>query len=170
MGTGGLGFFQTQQNVGLHGVSWGDVDDDGDLDFFGGYSPNNANAIPINSCYLNDGNTWFTQFDPTSVIVEGECTTTCVNWVDYDNDGDMDLYVHNVICDNMLPALYENLGDMQFTRHDIVDEIYQYSFANSAVWGDLDNDADLDLYISIENNPFPGHLQTHQQPLLTCFI
>jgi hypothetical protein len=87
--------------------------------------------------------------------VEGECTTTCANWVDYDNDGDMDLYVHNVICDNMLPALYENLGDMQFIRHDIIDDAYRYSFANSAVWGDLDNDADLDLYIAVENNPFP---------------
>jgi hypothetical protein len=150
-----LGLFQQQENVYLHGVSWGDADDDGDLDFFVGYSAPNEYGIPINLCYLNDGNGEFTQFDPTSPIVEGECTTTCENWLDYDNDGDMDLYVHNVGCEGSLSALYENLGDMQFTKHDFIDEIYRYSWANSAVWGDLDNDADLDLFISIENNPFP---------------
>lgn len=148
-----LGLFQVEDNVYLHGVSWGDADDDGDLDFFGGYT--SSGGIPNNLCYLNNGDGSFTQFDTTSIIVEGECTTTCVNWVDYDNDGDMDLYVHNVICDNMLPALYENLGNMNFTRHDIVDEMYRYSLANSSVWGDLDNDADLDLFITVENNDFP---------------
>ena len=153
--TSGLGFFTQQDNVGLHGVSWGDPDDDGDLDFYGGYSPTNEYGIAINSCYINNGNGVFVQFDPTSPIVEDTCTTTCANWLDYDNDGDMDLYVHNVHCEGSLSALYENLGNMQFTRHDFIDEIYRYSWANSSVWGDLDNDGDLDLFISIENNPFP---------------
>ena len=150
-----LGLFQVQNNVILHGVSWGDVDNDGDFDFYGGYSASNENGIPINLCYINNGDGSFVQFDPTSIIVEDTCTTPCVNWVDYDNDGDMDLYVNNFSCDNSLPALYENLGDMQFTKHVIVDEIYRHSFANSAVWGDLDNDGDLDLYISVENNELP---------------
>jgi hypothetical protein len=153
LGAASLGLFQVQANVGLHGVSWGDPDDDGDLDFFGGYSSNGG--IPKNLCYLNNGSGDFEQFDPTSPIVEGECTTPCINWVDYDNDGDMDLYVHNFSCDNKLPSLYENLGDMQFTRHDIIDEMYRHSFANSSVWGDLDNDGDLDLFITVENNEFP---------------
>jgi len=149
-----LGLFQDQANVFLHGMSWGDADDDGDLDFFGGYS-SLSGGIPINLCFLNNGDGSFEKFDPSSPIVEGECITTCANWVDYDNDGDMDLYVHNVICENTLPALYENLGGLQFTRHDIIDEMYRYSLANSSVWGDLDNDGDLDLFISVENNEFP---------------
>ncbi len=155
LGLTDLGLFQPQQNVNLHGVSWGDVDNDGDFDFYGGYSANNTNGIPINVCCLNNGNGSFVQFDPTSVIVEDTCNTHCVNWVDYDNDGDMDLYVNNFWCDNSLPALYENLGEMQFTKHIIVDEMYRYSHAISDVWGDLDNDADLDLYISVENNESP---------------
>ncbi len=111
---------------------------------------NTPNDSWSKTCYLNDGNGALVQFDPTSPIVEDACFTPCVNWVDYDNDGDMDLYVHNVGCEGSLSALYENLGDMQFTKHDFIDEIYRYSWANSAVWGDLDNDADLDLFISVE--------------------
>jgi len=152
-----LGLFQQQPYVFLHGVSWGDPDDDGDFDFYGGYTANigGPSGIPINLCFLNEGNGEFVQFDPTSPIVEGECATPCANWVDYDNDGDMDLYVHNVMCDNLLPALYENLGNMEFTRHDIIDEMYRHSFSNSSVWGDLDNDGDLDLFMTVENNEFP---------------
>ncbi len=156
LGTSGLGFFQTQLNVYLHGVSWGDPDNDGDFDFYGGYTADiGSSGNPVNICYLNDGNTWFTQFDPSSPIVEGACTTPSVNWVDYDNDGDMDIYVHNIWSDNILPALYENLGNMEFTKHEIIDEIYRHSFSNSSVWGDLDNDGDLDLFLTVENNDFP---------------
>jgi len=153
-----LGLFHVEENVLLHSVSWGDADNDGDLDFYGGYSATNDTGIPINLCYLNNGNGAFVEFDPTSVIVEDTCNTLCVNWVDFDNDGDMDLYVHNPVCDNSLPALYENLGNMEFARHEIIDEIYRYSFASSGSWGDLDNDADLDLFITVENNvnPFTG--------------
>jgi len=150
-----LGLFQEQAGVFLHGISWGDPDDDGDFDFYGGYTPSmgGPEGIPKNICYLNDGDGAFEQFDPTSVIVEDTTATTCANWVDYDNDGDMDLYVHNHFGDgdNEMPGLFENLGDMQFTRHNIIDEMYRYYYANSSVWGDLDNDGDLDLYISVEN-------------------
>ena len=164
LGATDLGLFQEQEDVFLHGVSWGDLDNDGDFDFYGGYS-SLTGGIPTNVCQLNNGNGSFTQFDPTSVIVEDTCLTTCANWVDYDNDGDMDLYVHNFGCEGSLSALYENLGDMQFTRHDIIDEAYRYSFANSAIWGDLDNDADLDLFITIENNVFPfGGYDTSATP------
>jgi len=167
-GSTNLGLFHVE-NVLLHGVSWGDVDNDGDFDFYGGYSENGG-GTPKNNCYLNDGNGAFVEFDPTSPIVQDTCTTTCANWVDYDNDGDMDIYVHNVICDCSLPALYENLGDMQFIRHVFVDEMYRYSFANSAVWGDLDNDADLDLYISIENNEFPWGGGTSATPYNVLYL
>jgi hypothetical protein len=150
----GLGIFHEQENVILNGVSWGDPDNDGDFDFYGGYT-SFSGGNQKNVCFLNDGNGSFVQFDPTSTIVEKSCFTPSANWVDYDNDGDMDLYINNIMCDNSLPALYENLGDMEFTKHDIIDEIYRHSHAVSDCWGDLDNDGDLDLFITVENNPFP---------------
>ncbi len=167
-----LGLFNEPPNILLHGMSWGDCDDDGDMDFYGGYSSTNDDGIPINVCYLNNGNGSFVQFDPTSLIVEDTCTTSCMNWVDYDNDGDMDLYIVNGTLDSIdgpLNALYENLGNMQFTKHVFEDEMYRNSFKASSAWGDLDNDSDLDLYVTVENNTSPWTGDTSATPYNLLF-
>ena len=150
-----LGYFHDQEIGYLHGVSWGDVDDDGDMDFYGGYS----GTWPRNKCFLNNGNGGFVLFDSTSVITDNLSTITqSLNWVDYDNDGDMDLFILETVSgyqNEGFSAIYENLGDMQFERHMIGNPIYNGSFTMSSVWGDLDNDADLDLYLTVENNENP---------------
>jgi hypothetical protein len=159
-----LGQLHEAAYVFMHGMSWGDCDDDGDMDVYGGYSsdgPEGGN-VSKNACFLNNGDGNFVKFDPASVIVDDSTSeNTSVNWVDYDNDGDMDLYVLNFTGDSIngpLNALYENLGNMQFIKHIFEDEMYRNSFKVSSLWGDLDNDADLDLYVTIENNVFPWSL------------
>ncbi len=59
---------------------------------------------------------------------------------DYDNDGDLDLYIAN--------ALYRNNGDGTFT--DVTKEagVENTGVCLSCVWGDYDNDGDLDLYVA----------------------
>lgn len=157
-----LGLLHGPPNIGLHGMSWGDCDDDGDMDFYGGYSyaGSEPGQVSKNACFLNNGDGTFVKFDETSVIVDDSTSENmCVNWVDYDNDGDLDLYVLNFTLDSIngpLSALYENLGSMQFTKHVFEDEMYRNSFKVSSIWGDLDNDADLDLYVTVENNVLPG--------------
>ncbi len=156
-----LGLLHEAEYVLMHGMSWGDCDDDGDMDVYGGYSYDGPEGgiVSKNACFLNNGDGTFVKFDPTSVIVDDSTSeNSCVNWVDYDNDGDMDLYVLNFTLDSIdgpLNALYENLGNMQFAKHVFEDEMYRNSFKVSSVWGDLDNDADLDLYVTIENNVLP---------------
>lgn len=67
-----------------------------------------------------------------------------VLWVDFDNDGDKDLYITSFLAAN---RLYENTGDLQF--EDItesaglpIDEFTTFG----ACWGDYDRDGWLDLY------------------------
>lgn len=69
---------------------------------------------------------------------------------DYDNDGDMDLYVTNSR-KGFPNALYRNNGDGTFT--DVAQEAGvanvndKDGLSMDAVWGDYDNDGDDDLYI-----------------------
>jgi len=171
-----IGVLHDPDNIMLHSISWGDVDDDGDFDAYGGYSGDNPGDgnLSKNVCFINNGDGTFIKFDETSVIVDDpNAENACVNWVDYDNDGDMDLYVLNFTLDTIdgpLNALYENMGEMQFTKHVFEDEMYRNSFTNSSVWGDLDNDADLDLYVSIENNVFPWGGDTSATPYNLIFL
>jgi len=62
---------------------------------------------------------------------------------DYDQDGDDDLYFSNQSGSNIL---YENLGNGLF--EDVTEEagVKTDGLSFSAVWGDIDNDGDLDLF------------------------
>ena len=66
------------------------------------------------------------------------------SWEDYDNDGDMDLYVSNDYARN---NLYRNDGG-KFV--DVAEElgVGDQAFGMAVTWGDYDHDANMDLYIS----------------------
>ena len=77
----------------------------------------------------------------TGAIVTDEMDSQSCSWVDYDNDGDLDLFVTNETTNN---ALYQNNGDDSFTR--ITSAVIVSDFGGSPTWGDYDNDGDLDLF------------------------
>jgi enediyne biosynthesis protein E4 len=68
------------------GPAWGDVDNDGDLDLFVPY--HNA----TNVFFLNNGNGTFTASELGSPLREG-VRAGSASWMDYDNDGFLDLFV-----------------------------------------------------------------------------
>ncbi len=65
-------------------------------------------------------------------------------WADYDNDGDLDLFIANSYGAN---RLLQNNGDYGFW--DVtVGLLGDTGNAMGAAWGDYDNDGDLDLYVA----------------------
>jgi len=66
-------------------------------------------------------------------------------WGDYDNDGDMDLYVSGITNE----GLYENDGTGVFSNVTTSSRIRIQS-PDGAAWGDYDNDGYLDLIIAQE--------------------
>jgi hypothetical protein len=78
-------------------------------------------------------------------------------WGDYDNDGNVDLFLVNFkgninaeqnTSNDASHALYRNNGDGTFSDVTKSVGLDKPSFGMGAAWGDFDNDDDLDLYIS----------------------
>ena len=121
---------------GSAGSSWGDYDNDGDLDLFVANSGNNF-------LYTNNGGGSFTAITTGPVVTDGGISFSG-SWGDYDNDGDLDLFVAN----SGNNFLYANNGDGSFTAitTGVVVTSGGTSFGSS--WGDYDNDGDLDLFVA----------------------
>jgi hypothetical protein len=119
-------------------ASWGDYDNDGDLDLYVGNLVGMANLL-----YRNDGEGRLTQIEVGPMVVDGGATSA-VNWADVDNDGDLDLLAGNW---GAAAVLYANLGDGRFVRADTGDLSRHVLRTSSLAWGDYDGDGDLDLYV-----------------------
>jgi hypothetical protein len=69
-----------------------------------------------------------------------------VNWVDFDNDGDKDLYVTSNTDGN---KLYLNDAEFNFTDVTVISGLPSLNiFTYGASWGDYDNDGYLDVFLS----------------------
>ncbi len=119
-------------------VNWTDIDSDGFVDLF----VTNEESASEN-IYKNNGNGTFTTIT-TGILVTSGRNTMSGSWGDYDNDGDMDVFLAN---DKSLNGLYRNDGNFTFTA--IVDTVSRTpSNSFSSAWSDVDNDGDLDLFVT----------------------
>jgi len=127
-------------------ASWGDYDNDGDLDLFKGIGGNTSNTLYENSGAVNFFNT------NNGVIASDKLSTLGASWADIDNDGDFDLFVANFLGQNN--SLYINNGDKTFTQIKTGAIVNDGGRSVGTSFGDIDNDGDLDLFVGnhIENN------------------
>ena len=83
--------------------------------------------------------------------------TQTAAWADYDNDGDLDLYVGNEhLPDPEASArsqLFRNAGDGRFTDVAEVAGVAVEAFVKGVTWGDYDADGHPDLYVSVLGGP-----------------
>lgn len=120
------------------GVSVNDFDGDGDLDVY--FAGENGGGL-----FANDGAGKFSNVTK-SAGVETTGETRAGYFVDYDNDGDNDLFLTQV---GQPHLLLENNGDATFT--DVSRERNLRSgnhVTHEAVWVDVNNDGLLDVYVA----------------------
>jgi hypothetical protein len=129
-------------NSNSGGCAWGDYNSDGYIDLFV------ANAGPASDfLYRNNGNGTFTKITNDPVVIDVEHSGGG-SWGDYDNDGDLDLFVTGGVIGTSFNRLFRNNGNGTFTKVT-GDPIVTYShWAGGAGWCDFDNDSDLDMYVS----------------------
>ncbi len=129
------------------GAALVDVDGDGDLDAYLVQSGWNlaegaAPDSPANQLFLNRGDGFF---DPATDIGDGADRGYGMGVAvgDYDQDGDMDLYVTNLGPN----ALLRNDGAGHFENVAASAGVNDPGWSTAAVFFDLDNDGDQDLYV-----------------------
>ena len=125
-------------NARTQGFSFGDYDNDGYLDIFISYHT-------INKLYHNNGNGTFTPI--TNTIASQPSISWSSGWIDYDNDLNLDLFIHGNF--GSASRLLKNNGDGTFTaltNDPLVTTIVHNN--GGQTWGDYDNDGDLDVFVS----------------------
>ncbi|MGC1953098.1 MAG: CRTAC1 family protein [Gammaproteobacteria bacterium] len=151
---------------GSMGVDAADFDGDGDEDLFMTHISDETNTV-----YVNDGQGWFQdQSAQTGLGAPSQGYTAFgTAWIDYDNDGWLDLFVANGEV-KIIPALarsgdpyplhqpnqlLRNLGNGRFV--DVTaqaGEAFELSeVSRGAAFGDVDNDGDVDIVVTNNNGP-----------------
>ncbi|MBX2818618.1 MAG: VCBS repeat-containing protein [Rhodothermaceae bacterium] len=131
------------------GSSVVDYDNDGYLDIYvtnGAEIPDGEN----NFLYHNNGDGTFTRILTGPLVNDGK-SSSAGSWVDYDNDGDQDLFVADGFTEDVSQAnnsVYQNNGDGTFTEIDPVSIGIEHSQSSNGSWADYDNDGDFDLFIT----------------------
>jgi predicted nucleotidyltransferase len=121
------------------GVAWGDYDDDGDLDILlAGYT----GSARVTQVWRNDGDETFTQ---AGVALTG-IRLGSVAWGDYDHDGDLDiLLAGSTGSTTRATEVWRNNDNGTFTQ---VSTAPTGVSGGGAVWGDYDDDGDLDILLT----------------------
>lgn len=134
-------------------VAWGDYNHDGWVDLYvANYEVELSQCTP-DKLWKNLGGGLFEDVTMKVGIDEANLTYCGrgVAFGDYNNDGLLDLYVSNYRLDPNF--LYQNLGDGTFKevgfKKGLSGENVRGNFGHSigSVWGDFDNDNDLDLFV-----------------------
>jgi hypothetical protein len=137
-----VGTVPANEGGNSYGAAWGDYDNDGFADLFvaNGY----VSAAKRDFLYRNNRDGTFTKITNGVVATDSGSSTQCM-WGDFDNDGNLDLFVCNGNGPNFL---YWNRGDGTFIPVSSGSIATESGTSIGCSWGDFDNDGFLDLFVA----------------------
>ncbi|MEQ6121252.1 VCBS repeat-containing protein [Reichenbachiella sp. MALMAid0571] len=135
-----------------------DADGDGDVDLYvvsGGYEEKEGSDYYQDRLYENMGDGTFSK--ASDALPDNRISGSCVRSADYDNDGDLDLFVGGKLIPGKYPLspgsyLLKNEsqgGIVKFTdaTNDLAPFMSEFGMVSNAEWVDLDNDEKMDLVV-----------------------
>ena len=144
------------------GVTMADVNNDGYLDIYCAVA--GKKGIKNNQLFINNKNNTFTE-KAKEYHIDDNANSVQSTFFDYDNDGDLDLYIANYpiahpstsnmifknrmknVSDAETDKLFRNDGD-SFTNVTEIAGVKNYSFSLGITASDINNDGWQDLYVS----------------------
>ena len=170
-GTGSLTFYQGASSVAPNGIGtvpgggnyatvWIDYDNDRDMDMFIAKCRGGSTTISTNELWRNDGNGMFVNVADSNDYYNStypgvghnndsnlgdNVQTWSSAWADFDNDGDMDVYVGASNTTNGDSKLMMNNGDGTFTDITTGSGVLDASLGIENAPADFDNDGYVDI-------------------------
>jgi len=145
--TSGTAFTEGGESVASMASDFADCNGDGLLDIV-------VSDDAYGSLYMNVNNARFVDRTASAGVAQpkGQYVSWGVAFLDYDNDGDQDIFMANGDFHHLYPMedlLLENDGTGRFT--DVSDQrgawFHQKAVGRGAAFGDYDNDGDVDIFI-----------------------
>jgi ASPIC and UnbV/Secretion system C-terminal sorting domain/FG-GAP-like repeat len=146
----GYSIAATSNSVFTQRTNFVDFDNDGNLDVF------LCDDTAPNEYFINDGTTltlW--EGDASGAPIPGGLGVYSSGgnygsvWVDYDNDGDSDLFIAKCggETERRKNQLFRNNGNLSFTEVSIAANMNDPLSTWSSAWGDYDSDGDMDCFV-----------------------
>jgi FG-GAP-like repeat/ASPIC and UnbV len=129
-----------QSGQEFRGLSWGDYDADGFIDLLGGATDKAALTVVLR----NEGGKRFRNVAGEIGLTIPNRSARQTNFVDYDNDGDLDVYSTDRAGDN---KMFRNDGG-RYTHVFVGAGPTDGRATVGACWLDIDEDGDLDLFLA----------------------
>ena len=138
--------------------SWSDYDNDGDVDLFIGSGRVNGSLSRdylFENNHVQGGVALFTRINSSPLgadLHDGQIW----NWIDFDNDGDLDGYLTNyggtAPTTGYQNEMYRNDNNVfvKLAFADVGSMVTDLGISLSSTWGDFDNDGDLDCIVTNE--------------------
>jgi hypothetical protein len=150
------------------GVAVGDFNNDGLIDLF--FTSGHKSAKNRNSLFINRSNFQFERFESKELSafasdIKKYGIPSNAMFVDFDNDGDLDLFITYAFGEEGTSRLFKNLlmetGDVTFVNYTKESNLEKFTNAATANFLDFNNDGNLDLVIG---NTIATYLPDYSKP------
>jgi hypothetical protein len=130
--------------VDISSVDWGDFNNDGFKDII--ICGRNASNQPTTSLYMNNGGTSFSLVQNT--IFENVYSGAS-KWGDYNNDGNLDLFITGHNGNGLIAKVYRNNGSaLSYSFTEETSSNIKGIWKGDAAWFDYNNDGKQDIIIT----------------------